>query len=481
MTRDTQGPGLSTTYARKPGGLTSPLRHLQLLAWGLALLLSREGAAQEVSVIPSAAVSTTATSNRDFLPRGQENAQLQLTTSGTLGLVMEGERTTLTGEYRLLLQQPLIVYSPIATEEELDASLNLESQHTLRTVGTWQALQDLALDLELRMDAGDRSPQAVSPVNLVQDNQAVADQAGARVIVQRSRFFALGATTGAKLQVADQDTLQLSVGASWRRNFTPELLAGADDQTVTPTEDFRDTNQIRALVGWQHLFTPVLDGTLEMELTQSVNDLAPDTQSAALRGRGRWRLTERLQMDLLLGIIAVAPDVDDPDFQNSPVVLDTATTISNQLGAGLTWQHQGWQISGRYGRDIITAPTVGDSLLVDAVSTELLYFYDRDAALRVTGIGSVARPVFAASSGLTIGTLNAGMGLVFNLVDWLNFDASYAFTIQQGLGGDTGQTGLAGAGTQLQDVLVHTMFFGLSARTSLTRQSQTLPGEGTLP
>lgn len=429
--------------------------------------------AQEVDVVPSAVTALAATSNRDLLPQGQENAQFQLRATGTLGVLGRGESTEWLGEYRLVLLLPIATASDVASPRELEGSQTPETLHSLRLSGTWHSLERLEFGAELDLNAGDRTPLAVVPVSVAQDSQGPAQAAGSQIVVQRSRYFQTGGALSAQGGLSQLDTLELRLYGSWRRNYTPELLSGGDDATqalAEGLEDYRDTSTLGARAGWRRAFSQTLDNTLEAQLERSINDLAPDAYSLSGRSRARLKLGERLSVEGLAGAVLFIPVLSDRDFQEDTGTFSTETAWSSQLGAGLTYTGQGWVSGLRYGRDIINAEALGNSLLVDAASAELLYFYKREAALRWTGSTALSRPILSTGDAQTpsVWTLSTGAGAVMHLVEWLNLDLSYTFQRQRGLGGGD-QESLAALGAPGQDVTVHTLLIGFSARTNLAR------------
>jgi hypothetical protein len=440
---------------------------LSALAW------SAQGRAQELDVIPSAVASVAATSNRDLLPRGQENAQLQLRTTGSLWVLGRGQTTQWQGQYRLVLLVPLATASDVANPTELDAAGSPETLHSLRLTGTWHTWERLEFGSELDLNAGDRTPLAVVPVSAAQSPQSPAQQAGGQIVVQRSRYLQAGGALSAQASLSQRDALELRLGGSWRRNYTPALISGADAATealAASQEDYRDTSTLSARLGWRRDLSETLQHTLEGELQRAINDLAPDAYSVAARSRARWRLGQRLALDGLIGGVLFIPDGADRDFEAGEQGFSSQTAWSTQLGVGATYSGQGWVTGLRYGRDIINAEALGNSLLVDAASAELLYFYKREAALRLTANTALSRPILAQGGEQTpsVWTSGVGAGAVVHLVDWLNLDLSYTFQHQQGLGGQD-QGALASLGAPGQDVVVHTLLVGLSARTNLTR------------
>lgn len=439
-----------------------------------------EAAAQAVEVLPSAVVSTVATSNRDFLPRGQENAQWQLRGTGTLGLVSRGEGWLALGEYQLLLIQPLLTLSEVATEEELDRALRPESLHGLRGSVLWSASERWTLGGELEFQAGERTPLAVSPVPLVEGEESVTQAAGVDVLVQRNRYVQAGGALRGEGRLGERDRLELRLGGSWRRNYTPTILAGGDEATrllAESQERFRDTSTLSARLGWWRDWSERWSWGLEGQSDRALNDLSADSTTFAGRVRGRWRGGERFEVGGFAGALLFVPDEDDEDLVG--VALEEELSWSSQLGLSASFLLEGWTLGLSLGRDVINAGALGSSLEVDAGSVEVVYFQERDLALRGTASSALSRPLAVREGDpeVTIWSVGGGVGAVWHLMGWLNLDASYNLNLQQGLGDDGAQGALAGLGAPGQDVVVHTVFVGLSARASLNPSGRAVLGE----
>jgi hypothetical protein len=423
--------------------------------------------AQQLSLSPSATVSTSATSNRDLQPPGQENAQLLLTTLGTLNAQLHAPRAEGSAEYRLFYFQPL--------QTEDDEALLPELNHTLALGTRASASERLTLGASLDGFWGEDILQTVSPTRANPADPATpptdpVTTALGDLAVERTRFLQLGGRAFGEVAVTPRDRLRLTLGGSWRRSQRPTLLTGSaqDRERLAQLPASRDAS-VQSLAGsWEHDLDETLQAGLDLEQELARFDEGVDGTTLRARARLRKRWTDRLDLNLSAGAIANAPDADDEDLQGGTLAApQDDLLLSWALGAGLGARWEAWALSLNYGRDVTQTGTTAGALLLDAASFELVYAWDRALAVRATGSASLARPAAEADPTYT-GALAGGVGVLVPLSGWLYLDSSYTVLRQDSFGGNRqeGTDPTASVSGDLRDeVMVHTVFLGLSART----------------
>ena len=345
---------------RPAKGLSASATLVVALCWSSPSALVQ---AQETLIIPSAVVSTTATSNRERLAAGDEEAALFATFVGTLGAEVSGERASAGFEYRLTLNQPLATFGneqdAVSTELEHDHNLSLSVPIRLseRTALTLSAGAFIGLET-LRLLIADPGLAGVEGVG-----DGLDAPRAPLLLTTRNQIFSSETAAKLKIAVTEHDEASMQAAFGWRRDFPPKVLEGNGGllEIEGLEEEGRDTFSNRLALGWGHRFSPNLTGEVGAGTSAAVFNTTDNLSRTWFAGAGLLRQFS----PMVTGRISAGGALTASQEVNDLGEIDEGTLLSATLGASVGVQHPSHLLAFGYSRGIVENGAVGNALLSD--------------------------------------------------------------------------------------------------------------------
>ncbi len=438
----------------------------------LLLALEASAVAQEVVFSPGVSLSSTATSNRDQLPSGQEIAEVFATVQGGAGVGVRGSRWALLSQYLFVINQPV-------AQPGLDQAVDLTPQrdHRVDARLLWQATERLQLELGGQFFVGLNTFRFIEAGGAgLQDQDGAAQAAVSPVLTTRNRFMSFEGGLGGSLQLTARDVISLRGELGMRRDFAAEI--DQDEVTLAFGDAFaqdRDTLSLGLRLEWQRQLGQGWDGGLAFENT-----------AAAFGGIGLVTRIYRLELSTRKTLSEVwsvqagtggAVTITKPFGVVDPALVNDDPILTGLVSVGTTAQWQRWGLGLGFERGVIDSGEVGQVLLADVVRGDVTYRYDRRFAMRAQGSFGLAQDSFSPQDqqDSPLWTYATGASLLVGVLDWLDFNASYNFIGQFQAESDAQQQNVVNA-ANVGAIAVHSFLLGFSARADFSPAGR-LPDE----